>query len=71
VQIPDKSLFRLVQAEQSRHETEPVAAVNARWLQKAREFLRLVGSQNKLTKLLGVSGPYLERVLSGEKPITA
>jgi hypothetical protein len=30
-------------AEQLRHETEPVAAVNARWLQKLREFLSLVG----------------------------
>ena len=43
-QISDKSLFRLVRAaEQLRHETEPVAAVNARWLQKLREFLSLVG----------------------------
>ena len=41
-----KSLFRLVRAvEQLRHETEPVAAVNARWLQKLREFLALAGSQ--------------------------
>jgi len=70
--ISDKSLFRLVRAaEQLRHETEPVAAVNARWLQKLREFLALARSQNKLAKLLGVSRPYLGRVLSGEKPITA
>jgi transcriptional regulator with XRE-family HTH domain len=70
--ISDKSLFQLVRAvEQLRHETEPVAAVNARWLQKLREFLSLVGSQNKLAKLLGVSRPYLGRVLSGEKPVTA
>jgi hypothetical protein len=47
-----------------------VAAVNERWLQKLREFLSLVGSQNKLAKMLGVSRPYLGRVLSGEKPIT-
>jgi hypothetical protein len=47
-QISDKSLFRLVRAaEQLRHETEPIPAVNARWLQKLREFLSLVGSQNK------------------------
>jgi len=45
--------------------------VNARWLQKLREFLSLVGSQNKLAKMLGVSRPYVGRVLSGEKPITA
>jgi transcriptional regulator with XRE-family HTH domain len=72
VQISDKSLFSLVRAaEQLRQETEPVEAENARWLQKLREFLSLAGSQNKLAKLLGVSRPYLGRVLSGEKPITA
>ena len=30
-----------------------------------------VGSQNKLAKVLGVSRPYLGRVLSGEKSVTA
>jgi transcriptional regulator with XRE-family HTH domain len=71
-QVLDKSLFALVRAAgQLRHETEPVAAVNARWLQKLREFLSLVGSRSKLAKLLGVSRPYLGRVLKGEKPITA
>jgi transcriptional regulator with XRE-family HTH domain len=70
--ISDKSLSQLVRAaEQLRHETEPVAAVNAGWLQKLREFLALVGSQSKLSKLLGISRPYLGRVLRGEKPITA
>ena len=29
-----------------------------------------VGGRNKLAKLLGVTGPYLGRVLSGEKPMT-
>ena len=72
VRISDKSLFCLVwAAEQLRQETEPVAAVNAKWLQQAHELLSLVGNQNKLAKLLGVSRPYLGRVLSGEKPITA
>jgi len=72
VPISDKSLFGLVRAaEQLHHETEPVAAVNERWLQMLREFLSLVGSQNMLAKLLGVSRPYLGRVLSGEKPVTA
>jgi hypothetical protein len=71
-QISDKSLFRLVRAaEQLRHETEPAAAVNARWLQKLREFLSLVGSRSKLAKLLGMDRTYLGRVLRGEKPITA
>jgi transcriptional regulator with XRE-family HTH domain len=57
--------------EQLRHETEPVEVENARWLQKLREFLALAGSQNKLAKILGISRPYLGRVLNGEKPITA
>jgi Helix-turn-helix len=70
--ISDKSLFRLVRAtEQLRHETEPAEVENAKWLQKARELLSLVGSQNKLAKVLGVSRPFLGRVLRGEKPITA
>jgi plasmid maintenance system antidote protein VapI len=54
-----------------RQEPEPVAAVNARWLQKARELLVLMGSQNKFAKMLGVTRPYLGRVLRGEKPVTA
>jgi hypothetical protein len=70
--ISDKSLLRLVKAaELLCHETEPVEVENAKWLQKARELLGLVGSQNKLAKVLDVSRPYLGRVLSGEKPITA
>jgi transcriptional regulator with XRE-family HTH domain len=72
VPISGKSLFQLVRAaEQLRHETESVAAVNERWLQKARELLTLAGSQNKLAMVLGVSRPYLARVLSGEKPVMA
>jgi hypothetical protein len=70
-QISDQSLFPLVRAaEQLRQETEPVEAVNAKWLQKARDLLSLVGSQNKLAKLLGVSRPNLGRVLRGEKSVT-
>ena len=29
-----------------------------------------VGGRNKLARLLGVTGPYLGRVLRGEKPMT-
>ena len=29
-----------------------------------------VGGRNRLAKLLGVTGPYLGRVLRGEKPMT-
>jgi transcriptional regulator with XRE-family HTH domain len=70
--ISDKSLFRLVRAaEQLGHATESVGVENAKWLEKARDLLGLVGSQNKLAMMLGVSRPYLGRVLSGEKPVTA
>jgi DNA-binding transcriptional regulator YdaS (Cro superfamily) len=54
-----------------RQETESLAVVNARWIQKLRDLLSLVGSQEKLAKLLGVTRPYLGRVLSGDKPMTA
>jgi DNA-binding transcriptional regulator YdaS (Cro superfamily) len=65
-------LFQLVRAaEQLRQETETVEVENAKWLQKAQELLGLVGSRNKLAKLLGVNPPYLGRVLSGKKPMTA
>jgi hypothetical protein len=65
--VSDKSLFQLVRAaEQLRQETESNAVVNKRWIQKLQEFLRLVGSQNKLAKLLGVSRPYLGRCWAGK-----
>ena len=39
------------------------------------EFARVLmlekGGRNKLASLLGVSGPYLGRVLGGKKPMTA
>jgi transcriptional regulator with XRE-family HTH domain len=58
-------------AEALRQEADPIAAENERWLQKARELRDQVGGRNKLAKLLGVTGPYLGRVLRGENPITA
>jgi hypothetical protein len=35
-----------------------------------RRLKEKVGGRNKLAKLLGVTGPYIGRVLSGEKPMT-
>jgi hypothetical protein len=70
--ISDESFFRLVRAAEALgQEADPVAKENQKWLEKLREFRDHVGGRNKLAKLLGVSGPYLGRVLSGEKPMTA
>jgi DNA-binding transcriptional regulator YdaS (Cro superfamily) len=41
------------------------------WLEKLRELCDRAGGRNKLAKLLGVSRPYLGRVLREEKPMTA
>jgi hypothetical protein len=40
------------------------------WVGCSRRLIEEVGGRNKLAALLGVSGPYLGRVLSGEKPVT-
>ena len=40
------------------------------WLEVARATARQLGGRNKLAAALGVSGPYLGRVLRGEKPMT-
>jgi DNA-binding transcriptional regulator YdaS (Cro superfamily) len=39
-------------------------------LKDLRRLKDKVGGRNKLAKLLGVTGPYVGRVLSGEKPMT-
>jgi hypothetical protein len=55
-------LFRA--AEALRQEADSIAAAMGNTLE---ELWRL---RNKLAKLLGVTGPYLGRVLRGEKPMT-
>jgi DNA-binding transcriptional regulator YdaS (Cro superfamily) len=47
-----------------------VAAAMDKALKDLRRLKDMVGGRNKLAKMLGVSGPYLGRVLSGEKPMT-
>jgi plasmid maintenance system antidote protein VapI len=39
-------------------------------LKDLRRLKDSVGGRNKLAKLLGVTGPYIGRVLKGEKPMT-
>jgi len=61
-------LFRA--AEAPRQEADPVAAAMDKALEELRRLRDKVGGRNKLAKLLGVTGPYLGRVLRGEKPMT-
>jgi transcriptional regulator with XRE-family HTH domain len=61
-------LFRA--AEALRQEADPIAAAMDKALGELRRLRDKVGGRNKLAKLLGVTGPYIGRVLSGEKPMT-
>ena len=63
--IADAPLMKLFRAAEAlRQEADPIAAAMGNTLE---ELWRL---RNKLAKLLGVTGPYLGRVLRGEKPMT-
>jgi hypothetical protein len=69
--IEDASLMKLFRAAEAlRHEADPIAAAMDKALEELRRLRDEVGGRNKLAKLLGVTGPYLGRVLSGEKPMT-
>jgi hypothetical protein len=70
--IADASLMKLFRAvEALRQEADPVAAMMDKALADLRRLKDKVGGRNKLAKLLGVTGPYIGRVLGGEKPMTA
>ena len=69
--IADASLMKLLRAAEAlRQEADPVAAAMDKALKDLRRLRDKVGGRNKLAKLLGVTGPYIGRVLSGEKPMT-
>ena len=69
--IADASLMKLFRAAEAlRPEADPIAAAMDKALKELRRLREHVGGRNKLAKLLGVTGPYLSRVLSGEKPMT-
>jgi hypothetical protein len=69
--IADASLMKLFTAAQAlRQEADPVAAAMDNALKDLRRLKDKVGGRNKLAKHLGVTGPYIGRVLSGEKPMT-
>jgi hypothetical protein len=65
-------LHRLASAaERLRLEHGPARAEREKWLHIARELMIEKGGRNKLATALGVTGPYLGRVLGGKKPMTA
>jgi hypothetical protein len=69
--IADASLMKLFRAAEAlRQEADPVAAAMDKALEELRRLRDKVGGRNKLAKLLGVTGPYIGRVLSGEKRMT-
>jgi hypothetical protein len=69
--VADASLMKLFRAAEAlRQEADPVAAAMDQALKDLRRLKDKVGGRNKLAKQLGVTGPYIGRVLSGEKPMT-
>ena len=69
--VADASLMKLFRAgEALRQEADPVAAAMDKALKDLRRLKDKVGGRNKLAKKLGVTGPYIGRVLTGEKPMT-
>jgi hypothetical protein len=69
--IADPSLMKLFRAAEAlRQEADPVAAAMDKALKDLRRLKVKVGGRNKLAKLLDVTGPYVGRVLKGEKPMT-
>lgn len=70
--VTSQSLLNLARAaEELRRDAEPVAQEEAAWLDFAVALKAKVGGGNKLADLLGVSRPYLHRVLNGKKPLTS
>jgi len=69
--IADASMMNLFRAAEAlRQEADPIGAAKEKALTELRRLREKVGGRNKLAKLLGVTGPYLGRVLRGEKPMT-
>ena len=70
--IADASLMKLFRAAEAlRQEADPIAAAMDKALKELRRLRDdKVYGRNKLAEMLGVTGPYIGRVLSGEKPMT-
>ena len=69
--IEDASLMKLFRAAEAlRQQADPTAAAMEKALEELRWLQDKAGGRNKLAKLLGITGPYLGRVLREEKPMT-
>ena len=69
--IADVSLMKLFSAADAlRQEAGPVAAAMDAALKDLRRLKEKIGGRNNLANLLGVTGPYIGRVLKAEKPMT-
>ena len=65
-------LRRLASAvEELRREASKAKTEEEYWLQAAKALAEQFGGRNRLAKALGVSGPYVGRVLRGVNPMTA
>jgi hypothetical protein len=70
--VTSQSLLNLARAgEELRKAAKTETLENASWLEVAEVLKREAGSGNKLAAQLGVTGPYLYRVLKGEKPLSS
>lgn len=66
-----RSMLAIMSAvEGVRHEQTAAAGDQQRWLEVAKQRRDELGSGNKLADLLGVSRPYMHRVLNGRKQLT-
>jgi hypothetical protein len=69
--VGDDVLRRLASAaEELRWETVRAKSEQEDWVTMATELAKRLGGRNRLAAALGVSGPYLGRVLRGMKPMT-
>jgi hypothetical protein len=65
-------LQRLASAvEELSREATQIESEAEHWLGVARELAKELGGRNRLAEALGVTGPYLGRVLRGIKPISS
>lgn len=69
--VTTRSMFAIVSAlENIRQEQVVALGGQRRWLEKAQSLRKDAGSGNRLADRLGVSRPYMHRVLNGRKAIS-
>jgi transcriptional regulator with XRE-family HTH domain len=68
--LPQALLRIAAAADELRREAEDKEGERSRSLMEVRDFVARVGTGNKAADLLGVSRPYLHRMLRGQKPVT-